>query len=84
MIDDVDTAVAFYTNHQGFSLEIDASPAFASVVRGNLRLLLSGEKSSGRRPLPTAQALKRGGRLRKRIHLEAGFTLRVAQAVERK
>jgi catechol 2,3-dioxygenase-like lactoylglutathione lyase family enzyme len=51
MIDDVDAAVAFYTNHLGFRLEIDASPAFASVVRGNLRLLLSGEKSSGRQPL---------------------------------
>jgi catechol 2,3-dioxygenase-like lactoylglutathione lyase family enzyme len=51
MIDDVDAAVAFYTQHLGFSLEQDASPAFASVTRGNLRLLLSGEKSSGRRPM---------------------------------
>ena len=51
MIDDVDAAVAFYTNHLGFQLEINASPAFASVVRGNLRLLLSGAKSSGRQPL---------------------------------
>ena len=51
MIDDVDAAVAFYTNHLGFHLEINASPAFASVVRGNLRLLLSGAKSSGRQPL---------------------------------
>jgi len=44
MIDDVDAAVAFYTNHLGFSLEIVASPAFASVVRGNLRLLLSADE----------------------------------------
>lgn len=51
MIDDVDAAVAFYTNHLGFRLDINASPAFASVVRGNLRLLLSGAKSSGRQPL---------------------------------
>ncbi len=51
MIDDVDAAVEFYTKHLGFSLEQNASPAFASVTRGNLRLLLSGEKSSGRRPL---------------------------------
>src|SRR5215468_968717 len=51
MIDDVDAAVAFYNNHLGFHLERDASPAFASVVRGNLRLLLSGEKSSGRQLL---------------------------------
>jgi catechol 2,3-dioxygenase-like lactoylglutathione lyase family enzyme len=51
MIDDVDAAVAFYTKHFGFRLEINASPAFASVVCGNLRLLLSGAKSSGRQPL---------------------------------
>lgn len=51
MIDDVEAAVAFYTNHLGFRLETDASPAFASVVRGNLRLLLGGAKSSGRQPL---------------------------------
>jgi len=37
LIDDVDVAVEFYTKHFCFSLEINASPAFASVVRGNLR-----------------------------------------------
>jgi len=51
IINDVDAAVAFYTNHLGFSLESDFAPAFASVTRGNLRLLLSGEKSSGRRAM---------------------------------
>lgn len=51
MIDDVEAALAFYTKHFDFRVEINASPAFASVVRGNLRLLLSGAKSSGRRPL---------------------------------
>src|SRR6266702_7862568 len=52
MIDDVDAAVAFYTNLLGLILDVDSAPAFASVTRGNLRLLLSGEKSSGRRPMP--------------------------------
>ena|ERR1043166_5594157 len=51
IIDDVDAAVAFYTRHLGFRLDVDSSPAFASVVRGNLRLLLSGEKSSGGRAM---------------------------------
>src|SRR5215475_12355294 len=68
MIDDVDAAVAFYTNHLGFRLEKDASPAFASVVRGNLRLLLSGEKSSGRQPLGDGTKPVPGGW--NRIHLE--------------
>ena len=51
MIDDVPAAIAFYTEHLGFTLETDASPAFASVVRGPLRLLLSGPRSSGARPM---------------------------------
>ena len=51
MIDDVEAALAFYTKHFDFKVEINASPAFASVVRGNLRLLLSGPKSSGRQAL---------------------------------
>ena len=51
MIDDVATAIDFYTEHLDFALEQDASPAFASITRGNLRLLLSGPTSSGRTPL---------------------------------
>ena len=51
MIDDVPAAIAFYTEHLGFTLELDASPAFAAVVRGPLRLLLSGSRSSGARPM---------------------------------
>jgi len=61
MIDDVPGAVDFYTKHLGFSLETNAAPAFASVTRGNLRLLLSGEKSSGRRPLPDGTKPGPGG-----------------------
>ena len=61
MIDDVDAAVAFYTKHLGFQLEVNAAPAFAAVVRGNLRLLLSGEKSSGGRPLPDGTKPVPGG-----------------------
>ncbi len=51
MIDDVDEAITFYTNHLDFKLQSNSSPAFASVVRGNLRLILSGKESSGRRPM---------------------------------
>jgi catechol 2,3-dioxygenase-like lactoylglutathione lyase family enzyme len=61
MIDDVDAAVKFYTHHFDFTLEQDAAPAFASVTRGNLRLLLSGEKSSGRRALPDGTRPMPGG-----------------------
>jgi hypothetical protein len=43
--------VAFYTTHFGFTVRSSAAPAFADVVRGNLRLLLSGPKSSAGRPM---------------------------------
>src|SRR5215213_10213017 len=45
LVEDVDVAIDFYTKHLGFTLGINASPAFADVIRGNLRLLLSGRKS---------------------------------------
>ena len=68
MIDDVPAAVKFYTSHLGFRLEQDASPAFAAVSRGGVRLLLSGEGSSGKRPLADGRTQQPGGW--NRIHLE--------------
>ena len=61
MINDVDAALAFYTNHFGFILDVDSAPAFASVTRGNLRLLLSGEKNSGRQAMPDGSKPAPGG-----------------------
>lgn len=51
MVDDVAAAVEFYTTHFGFTVRTDALPAFADVTRGNLRLLLSGLRSSAGRPM---------------------------------
>lgn len=68
MIDDVPAAIAFYTTHLGFTIEHDASPAFASVARDGVRLLLSGEGSSGKRPLADGRRQEPGGW--NRIHLE--------------
>ena len=61
MVDDVETAVAFYVKHLGFSLLSSAAPAFADVARGNLRLLLSGAKSSAGRPMPDGRQPTPGG-----------------------
>ena len=52
MVDDVDAAIDFYTAHFGFTVRSSAAPAFADVIRGNLRLLLSGPTSSAGRPMP--------------------------------
>ena len=64
LVDDVQAAVDFYTTHLGFTVNINA-PAFADVIRGPLRLLLSGPASSGSRATP-ADASAPG---RNRIHL---------------
>ena len=52
MVEDVRVAIEFYTKHLGFTLGINAAPAFADVTRGNLRLLLSGRRSSAGRAMP--------------------------------
>jgi catechol 2,3-dioxygenase-like lactoylglutathione lyase family enzyme len=67
MVNDVETAVAFYTEHFGFTLLSSAAPAFADVIRGNLRLLLSGPESSAGRPMPDGRQPGPGGW--NRIHL---------------
>ena len=61
MVDDVEAAVAFYTTHFGFTVRSEHAPAFADVVRGNLRLLLSGPKSSAGRPMPDGRTPTPGG-----------------------
>ncbi len=61
MVDDVETAIAFYTTHFGFTVRSNAAPAFADIVRGPLRLLLSGPKSSAGRPMPDGRQPAPGG-----------------------
>jgi catechol 2,3-dioxygenase-like lactoylglutathione lyase family enzyme len=61
MVDDVEKAVDFYTTHFGFTVRSNHAPAFADVVRGNLRLLLSGPASSAGRPMPDGRNPEPGG-----------------------
>jgi catechol 2,3-dioxygenase-like lactoylglutathione lyase family enzyme len=61
MVDDVENAVAFYTTHFGFETRTNFPPAFADVVHGNLRLLLSGPTSSAGRPMPDGRTPEPGG-----------------------
>ena len=65
LVDDVQAAVDFYTGHLGFRVLTNVAPAFADVVRGPLRLLLSGPASSGARATPPDAAAPG----RNRIHL---------------
>ncbi len=65
IVDDVPATVHFYTTHLGFTLHTNPAPAFADVVRGPLRLLLSGPASSGARATPDDSTAPG----RNRIHL---------------
>ena len=61
MVDDVDEALDFYTRQFGFQPGHNASPAFAEVIRGSLRLLLAGPTSSAGRPMPDGRQPAPGG-----------------------
>ena len=61
MVDDVEAAIDFYTRHLGFTLGTSMAPAFADVLRGVLRLLLSGPASSAGRPMPDGRTPAPGG-----------------------
>ena len=60
-VKDVVRAVAFYTQHLGFSVEHQQPPAFASVMLGDTRILLSGPGASGSRRMPGGQTQEPGG-----------------------
>lgn len=67
LVDDVQASLDFYTEHFGFELRTSFVPAFADVIRGNLRLLLSGPTSSAGRAM--ADGAKPGPGGWNRIHL---------------
>ena len=61
MVSDVQVCVDWYVGHLGFEPHLNAAPAFASVQRGPLRLLLSGRASSAGRAMPDGRLPEPGG-----------------------
>jgi catechol 2,3-dioxygenase-like lactoylglutathione lyase family enzyme len=47
IVDDVEAAVGFYTEHLGFTVAMFPAPEFAALDRGDLRLYLSAPRGSG-------------------------------------
>ena len=61
LVNDVEGAIAFYTEQLGLSLDRKMGPAFALVSRGDLTLWLSGPQSSAARPMPDGRRPEPGG-----------------------
>lgn len=72
IVDDVDSAISFYTEMLGFNVDMHPAPGFASLSLGDLRLLINNpgggggagqSMSDGRTPAP-------GGWLRVQLEVE--------------
>lgn len=61
LVDDVDRAVAFYTEKLGFSLTERWGKVIAMVARDGLTLWLSGPESSAARAMPDGRKPEPGG-----------------------
>jgi catechol 2,3-dioxygenase-like lactoylglutathione lyase family enzyme len=46
IVNDVDAAIAFYTKHLNFKLDMHPAPTFAMLSRNDLRLVLSAPNPS--------------------------------------
>jgi catechol 2,3-dioxygenase-like lactoylglutathione lyase family enzyme len=58
IVRDVEEAIAFYTEHLGFEVQMHPGPGFARLARSDLRLLLNAVGGSG----GAAQAMPDGRR----------------------
>ena len=62
IVNDVDAAIAFYTKHLALEVEQHPAPGFASLSRGNLRLLLNKPGAGGAgQPMPDGRVPEPGG-----------------------
>ena len=71
-VDDVDTAIGFYTGLLGFDVVMHPAPPFAMLSRGDLRLLLSapGGGPGGGAAMPDGRLPEPGGWNRFQIEVD--------------
>ncbi len=62
IVDDVEEAIAFYTERLGFGVEFNPAPGFTVLSRGDLRLLLNEPGAGGAgQPMPDGRGPEPGG-----------------------
>jgi catechol 2,3-dioxygenase-like lactoylglutathione lyase family enzyme len=63
IVDDVDSAVAFYGDQLGFDVEMHPAPGFAVLSRGDLRLMVNAPGGGGgaAQPMPDGRVPEPGG-----------------------
>ena len=84
IVDDVDAAIAFYTQLLGFSIVMHPGPGFASLARGDLRLMLNTPTGPGgaAQAMPDGRKPEPGGwnRIQLQVSDLAGDVERLRQA----
>lgn len=72
IVEDVDAALPFYTGLLGFQVDMHPGPGFASLSRGDLRLLLNkpGGGGGAGQSMPDGQAPAPGGWLRFQLEVD--------------
>ncbi len=80
IVDDVDAAIAFYTQHLGFHEVMHPAPTFAMLSREDLRLVLSAPSAAGGggQAMPDGTVPKPGGWNRFQLEI-ADLETKVAQ-----
>jgi catechol 2,3-dioxygenase-like lactoylglutathione lyase family enzyme len=83
IVADVDAAIRFYTEMLGFQVEMHPAPGFASLSKGDLRLLLNRPGAGGAgQAMPDGRMPAPGGWNRIQIEVEhlAATVARIKQA----
>ena len=71
IVNDVDAVIPFYTDMLGFKVDMHPAPGFASLSRGDLRLLLNRPGAGGAgQAMPDSQLPAPGGWNRIQIEVE--------------
>lgn len=62
IVHDVEAAIAFYTKHLGFAIDLNPAPGFARLSRGSLHLLLNKPGAGGAgQAMPDGRSPEPGG-----------------------